>query len=149
MKYFYVVCLSGHNILKMSTRDLLSKHETVATFGGLEEKRCRHKTSFCPDRCRHGGTVAVFHVIKYLNYEKTGKYGDQKQEKFKFFVRPSDSVEISGLTPERRSVLESLKGGDHVLLSWNHDYVHTEGCSSPQRPITKLIKISKEDADEM
>ncbi|XP_066917687.1 uncharacterized protein [Clytia hemisphaerica] len=131
----------------MSTRDLLAKHETVATFNGLEDRPCFFRTSRCPNECGHAATLAVFHVIKYLNYEKPGKYGDKKQEKF--HVRPSDSVEISGLTPDRKSVLESLKGGDYVLLSWNHDYVHTGGCSSPQRPITKLDKISKEEADEM
>ncbi|XP_066917699.1 uncharacterized protein [Clytia hemisphaerica] len=131
----------------MQKRDLLSKHETVATFGGLEDMRCRHLTGRCPDRCGHGGIIAVFPVVKYLNYEKPGEYGDKKQENYR--VRPSDPVEKSGLTPERKAVLEGLKSGDYVLLSWNHDYVHTGGCSSPQRPITKLVKISKEEADEM
>ncbi len=131
----------------MSTRDLLSKHETVATFGGFEDRPCRHLTSRCPDRCGHGGTLAVFPIIKYLNYEKPGEYGDEK--KAKFYVRPDRVEEASGLTTERKAVLESLKSGDYVLLSWNHDYVHTKGCSSPQRPINKLVKISKEEADKI
>uniref|UniRef100_A0A7M5XDB8 Uncharacterized protein n=1 Tax=Clytia hemisphaerica TaxID=252671 RepID=A0A7M5XDB8_9CNID len=131
----------------MSRRDLLSRHETVAKFDGLEQQQCFFMTAFCPDQCGHGGTNGVFSVVKYLNYEKPGEYGDEKGEKH--YVRVTDPVEASGLTPERKSVLESLKGGDYVLLSWNHDYVHTEGCSSPQRPITKLVKISKEEADEM
>ena len=128
-----------------SKRDLLSKHETVAKFDGLEQQQCFFMTSFCPDECGHGGSNAVFTIIKYLNYEKKGEYGDEKGDQY--HVRVTDSVESTGLTPQVKKILESLNKGDYVLLSWNHDYVHTEGCSSPERPITKLVKISKEDAE--
>ena len=128
----------------MTTRDLLSQHETVSQFEGVIEKPCFFMTSLCPDRCGHGGATAVFNVQEYLNYEKRGEYGDAKSEKY--HVRLSDSEETTGLTVERMNLLKSLSNGDMVLLSWNHDYVHKEGCSYPERPITKLIKVESDTA---
>lgn len=128
-------------------RDLLAVHETVSEFDGLEEQKCRHMTSLCPDQCGHGGTTAVFSILKYLKYEKPGKYGDEKRDKY--YNRITDSVESTGLTPDVKNVLDGLKAGDCVLLSWNHDYVHTQGCSSPERPITKLVKITREEANQL
>lgn len=130
-----------------TTRDLLSSHETVAQFGEVYNQPCRHMTSLCPDRCGHGGTTAVFNVRKYLKYEKPGHYGDKESDKY--HVRPSDDVDCTGLTDDRKVVFDSLKEGDYVLLSWNHDYVHREGSSFPQRPITKLEKITEEEAKKL
>ena len=48
----------------MASRELLSAHKTVATFDGLTEKKCFHRTSLCPDQCGHGGTVATFSIKK-------------------------------------------------------------------------------------
>ena len=131
----------------MSQRDLLSKHETVAKFEGLNEQQCFFRTSLCPDRCNHGGTVGVFLIVKYLNYEKPGKYGDPKKDKY--HVRIKDNIESTGLTADVKNILDGLGAGDFVLLSWNHDYVHSNGCSSPERPITKLENISKEEAESL
>ena len=36
-----------------------------------------------------------------------------------------------------------------MLLNWNHDYVTKDGASGPERPLTKLEKISKEKAEEL
>ena len=131
----------------MSQRDLLSKHETVAKFDGLIVQQCYFMTAFCPDQCEHGGQTGVFTIVKYLNYEKAGQYGDPKSDKH--HVRVNDTVESTGLTAQVKVVFDDLHEGDLVLLSWNHDYVHTNGCSSPERPITKLEKISKEEAGKM
>lgn len=131
----------------MTTRDLLSLHETVAKFDGLETQQCFFMTSLCPNECGHGGVNAVFSIKKYLRYEKPGQYGDKKSDKY--YVRISHEVETTGLTPERKQVLDSLKAGDFVLLSWNHDYVHKEGCSYPERPVTKLEKITDDEANKM
>jgi len=46
-------------------------------------------------------------------------------------------------------VLDALQAGDYVLLSWNHDYVTRGGCSSPERPITELTKITEQEATDM
>ena len=89
-------------------------------------------------------TVLFFILsISYVHYEKPGEYGDEKTNVY--HVKLSDSVASTGLTAERRAVLDSLKTGDEVELEWNHDYVTTEyegGCSSssPERPITHLAK---------
>ncbi|NP_001267848.1 flp protein [Hydra vulgaris] len=128
----------------MTTRDLLSLHETVSRFEGIVEQPCFFLTSLCPDNCGHGGSTAVFAIQEYLNYEKPGEYGDPKSEKY--HVRLKDSKEATGLTKERLDLLKSLVIGDIVLLSWNHDYVHKEGCSYPERPITKLVRFEHDTA---
>ena len=45
--------------------------------------------------------------------------------------------------------VKGLKAGDHVLLSWRHDYVTREGASFPERPITKLEGIGQDTAEEL
>ena len=67
-------------------RELLSKHDTVAEFVKTEDSPCRFKTSLCPDQCDHGGKVAVFKIIRYLDYQKPGQYGDAKADTFTFFI---------------------------------------------------------------
>jgi hypothetical protein len=42
-----------------------------------------------------------------------------------------------------------LKQDDYVLLSWKHDYVTKDGSSSPERPVTKVSKITKEEAEKL
>lgn len=130
----------------MTTRDLLSAHKTVAQLKGIEKKPCFFRTSLCPNQCGHGGDVAIFVIKKYLFYEKPGQYGDKQAQLY--HVKSSESVERTGLTPEKKDIFDSLVPGDFVLLSWNHDYVHTQGCSAPQRPITELIKITEEEANK-
>ena len=48
----------------MASRELLSAHKTVATFDGLTEQKCSHRTALCPDQCDHGGTIATFSIQK-------------------------------------------------------------------------------------
>ena len=85
--------------------------------------------------------------MQYLHYEKPGKYGDEKTEKY--HVKISESSEKSGLTGEIKSVFENLNPGDYVLLSWNHDYVNRNECHSPERPITELKKVTEDEATKM
>ena len=61
---------------------LLSSHETLAKFQGVQKRKCLGRTSLCPDRCGHSGAVAHFKIIKYLSYNKLGKYGDAKGSSF-------------------------------------------------------------------
>ena len=80
---------------------------------------------------------------RYIHYEKHGEYGDDKANKY--HVRLSSPVPETGLTPERRAILDALVPGDIVDLEWHHDYVTTKykgGGSSlgPQRPIVHLAK---------
>ena len=50
----------------MASRELLSAHKTVATFDGLTEQKCFHRTALCPDQCDHGGTIATFSIQKVV-----------------------------------------------------------------------------------
>jgi hypothetical protein len=122
---------------------LLSTHETVATFAGIEYRVCRGLTGACPERCGNSGEYALFNVVKYLKYAKPGKYGDGKQTSR--VIQVSDFHKKPAGDPKLNKIIKTLKEGDQVLLSWNHNYVTRvfKGggkSSSPQRPITKLEK---------
>ena len=121
-------------------RKLLSKHETMAVFLGFKELKCMHRTAFCPDRCTHGGTLASFKINSYINYEKPGKYGDPKQKIY--HVKTEDNQGNRRVTAKMLKLLKSLKVGDAVRLSWNHDYVTKDRVSSPERPIILLEKVA-------
>ena len=117
------------------TRELLSSHSTRARFVGVRAVPCRHRTSLCPDRCGHGGDVAEFAVIEYLDHTKPGEYGDARQAAF--HVRPADAA------PHVAAALRAMAPGTHVRLDWVHDYVtrtHAGGgvSKSPERHITLL-----------
>ncbi|MFR1411158.1 MAG: hypothetical protein ACLSUW_01830 [Akkermansia sp.] len=43
----------------------------------------------CPDKCDHARDFAVFRIVKYLDYRKPGKYGDEKQEQLMVDVNPA------------------------------------------------------------
>ncbi len=125
--------------------ETLSNHETVAVFEGTRLHRCIGLTSLCPDRCGHSGTLATFKIVKYLKYEKTGKYGDPQGETFVFMLE--NNLKQAKAPLEIRETVAGLKPGDTVLLSWNHDYVTRGGSSSPERPVKKLERIAAPGSD--
>lgn len=120
----------------LKKRELLSSHSTVAKFIGIKDHECLGKTSLCPDRCGHSGKLAAFEIIEYLDYQKTGEYGDPKQTSFQVLIR--DNLGKEKIPAEILSIIESLKTDTKVKLSWNHDYVTRDKTSSPERPITKI-----------
>ena len=128
-------------------RELLAAHETVAQFTGVAFQKCRGLTSLCPDKCGSSGDFASFKILGYVLYKKTGEYGDPMQESFMFQVE--DNMKNAKVTPELRATMTALKKDDYVLLSWNHDYVTKDGSSSPERPVTKVSKITKEEAEKL
>ena len=83
-------------------------------------------------------------MYKYLAYEKPGKYGDPESKLY--HVRMDEDEQRSGLSDERKALIRSLKEGDWIELSWNHDYVHQSGSSFPERPVVGLKQISEEQA---
>jgi hypothetical protein len=119
-------------------RELLSAHDTIARFTGLKDHRCMGRTSLCPDQCGHSGKLATFEIVKYLNYEKPGKFGDPKQESFMVLIE--DNMGNVKVPSAIRDTILALKPGDSVHLKWNHDYVTRDRVSSPERPITLLEK---------
>jgi hypothetical protein len=82
-----------------------------------------------------------------LNYEKPGKYGDAKQEKFRvqvsdFHRKPKgEKIALEGV--------KNLAKGDYVCLSYRHDYVTRKGSKFPERPLTKLEKITPAQAKKL
>ncbi len=116
--------------------ELLSRHETVAEFVGTTNHRCMGMTSLCPDECGHSGTLATFRIIRYTKYEKPGKYGDPKTERFVVMVE--NNLGESKLSSALRKRIAALKPGDEVDLAWDHNYVTRGGSSAPERPIRKL-----------
>ena len=120
-------------------RKLLSSHSTLAEFTGITFQPCRHRTSQCPNQCTHAGKVASFKVIKYIDYKKPGKYGDGKGSSFRTMVE--DQLGNTKIPAATLIIINSLKKGDTVRLSWNHDYVTRNRSSFPERTIIKLSKV--------
>jgi len=120
--------------------DTLALHETVAEFRGTTYHRCMGLTSLCPDKCGESGTLATFKIVNYVMYEKLGEYGDPKSDEFAFLVE--DNMNRSKVPADIRAAVNALTQGDIVLLSWDHNYVTSEGASAPERPVTRLEKIA-------
>jgi hypothetical protein len=128
-------------------RELLSSHDTVARFTGLQDHKCMGRTSLCPDRCGESGQLATFDIVKYLKYAKPGEYGDPKQEKFVVLVE--DNMGNVKVPKAIRVAVLALKPGDLVHLQWNHDYVTQGGSKFPERPIKDLSPLTKAEADKL
>jgi hypothetical protein len=133
------------------TRELLSDHQTVARLKGVAYRQCRGRTALCPDQCGHSGDFATFEVIAYRAYKKAGEYGDPKGKEFTFQVE--DNLKNLKVAKALAEQVRGMKEGDYCLLDWRHDYVsRTEpggGVSKfPERPIVKLEKITREQADK-
>jgi hypothetical protein len=120
--------------------ETLARHETVAEFQGTNYHRCMGLTSLCPDKCGQSGTLATFRIVNYVKYDKLGEYGDPKCEEFTFLVE--DNMKHPKVPAAIRTAANSLKQGDIVLLSWNHDYVTINGSSGPERPVARLEKVA-------
>ncbi len=117
---------------------VLSKHETTAIFNGIQEQQCFGRTALCPDKCGDSGEKAVFSIVEYISYEKTGQYGDPKQEVFQILTRSGNKPKIP---PHILRKIEKLNTGDTVSLSFCHNYITTkEGSQMPERIITKMKK---------
>lgn len=125
-----------HTIPAEGETKMLSSHSTIAEFVGLKEHRCMGMTAECPDNCGHSGSLAVFEIISYLDYQKPGKYGDPKAEKFQLLV--VDNHGNAKIDKEILKKITELKEGDTVTLKWRHDYVTRNRASFPVRTITEL-----------
>lgn len=121
------------------TKDVLSVHETIATFQGREHIPCRFRTALCPDRCDHATDVATFKIDEYKKYEKPGEYGDEEQTEFMWDLKPT--ADSSRLHPEYLEAVKALTPGQKVKLNWTHFYVHKDNCSFPERQVTFFEKL--------
>ena len=124
-------------------RELLARHVTLAIFNGSPFRTCRGLTRRCPENCGGSGEFATFSIEKYLEYDKPGKYGSDKQT--------SHLIQISNFhrkpmgDPAILKVIVELKEGDHVVLAWDHEYVTSKGSSAPDRPVKELRRLTKEE----
>ena len=128
-------------------RELLSRHETVAQFQGVQARTCLGRTSFCPDRCGHSGHFAAFKILAYTDYEKPGKYGDPKQGFIAF--QTEDNRGNAKIAADMAAAVKTLQPGDCVRLGWRHEYITREGSSFPERPVSRIEKITKEEAEKL
>lgn len=132
-------------LAELNQRELLSSHDTVATFTGIADHQCRGRTAQCPDRCGHSGKLATFEIVKYLAYEKPGQYGDEKQKTFQVLIE--DNMKHAKVPAEILKAIEALKPGATVRLKWNHDYVTKAGSKFPERPITSIEPMTPEQIE--
>lgn len=127
-------------------RELLSRHETIAQFQGVQQRTCMGRTALCPDRCGHSGSFAAFKILTYTDYEKPGNYGDPKQGFFAFQL--ANNAGKAKTTPEIAAAVAALQAGDCVRLDWRHEYITRDGSSFPERPVVRVEKITREDAEK-
>ena len=120
------------------SREVLSTHETRATFTGVEAGMEPMLRIFPPQPAKQW---AVFAITEYISYSKPGQYGDEKTERFAFLPEEqSDAVSAA---------LFALTPGQTVLLSWEHEYVtraetidgRETSSSYPERIVTRLEPI--------
>ncbi|WP_197457909.1 hypothetical protein [Akkermansia sp. KLE1797] len=120
--------------------ELLSDHVAEAEFTGIIHRKCMFMTSLCPDKCDHPKDFATFWIIKYLDYRKPGKYGDEKQEKLMVDVNPAHKPILQDASVLKQ--IAALKPGDKVVLHWSHYYMHQDSSSFPQRPVISIKPLS-------
>lgn len=127
------------------TRELLSRHSTIATYAGTEEQRCRFRTALCPDKCGHGSTVARFDIVEYLAYEQpaSDKPVTTDGRKTVFHVRVKGGRGGDIASEAVKKTIEGLTVGDKVKLDWDHEYVTATAANGtaskfPERPVRKL-----------
>jgi hypothetical protein len=82
--------------------------------------------------------------LEYINYEKSGQYGECKTTSFAFVVgEQSEQIQCA---------FSDLRTGDSVKLSWRHDYVTKVDSGggviqSPERPVIQLEKVPAPTCD--
>ena len=121
---------------ELPSGELLSDHVAEAEFTGIIHRKCRFLTSLCPDKCDHARDFAVFRIVKYLDYRKPGKYGDEKQEQLMVDVNPAHKPILQSADILKK--ISALKPGDKVVLHWAHYYMHRNSSSFPERPVISV-----------
>lgn len=120
--------------------EVLSRHDTNATFSGMRDHICMGRSMLCPDQCGHSGTLAVFKIKNYNAYEKLSKYGDPKTEEFVVMLKSKNGE--STLSDDLIRKISALNVGDEVHLAWEHIYVtDSHGSQFPERKIRIVEKL--------
>lgn len=119
------------------TFDLLSHHDTICEFLGIEHFPCRCMTADCPDHCDHASDVAVFKVLEYKEYKLCDKYGDEKQDTIMCEIKKK----VFNQDPAIAEECKKLKKGQKVEVVYDHLYVHDHWGSSPERPVISIKEL--------
>lgn len=94
-------------------------------------------TGLCPDRCGSSGTLALFRIEKYNNYENPGEYGDPRTDEFAFMLL--STIGTSAVSAEIAEIVRTLSPGDKVHLVWEHVRITDEyGSQFSERPVREL-----------
>ena len=117
--------------------DILSHHDAICEFAGIRHIPCRFMTALCPDRCDHASDVAVFNVIEYKTYERTSKYGDEKQTTILCEVKKP----VYNQDPSIAEKAKSLTPGQKVEVVYDHLYVHDDRGARPERPLISITVV--------
>lgn len=117
--------------------DMLATNTVVAQYVDTVDLPCRFMTTLCPDHCDHPTRLARFRVVTNENYEKPGKYGDEKMEADDI-VTVDVKKDILGQAPEIAARIADLKPGDKVRLTITHYYVQQGQGQFPVRPAIGL-----------
>lgn len=119
------------------TETLLSRHDVDAVFTGTQRHVCPGMTGLCPDRCGSSGTLALFRIEKYNNYENPGEYGDPRTDEFAFMLL--STIGTSAVSAEIAEIVRTLSPGDKVHLVWEHVRITDEyGSQFSERPVREL-----------
>lgn len=129
--------------------ELLASNTIVAEYTGTVERPCMFRTALCPDRCDHAATIASFRVLKNVDYQRPGKYGDDKAE-VGSVVMVDLRRDEPGQDPSVNQTIRSLKPGDTVQLTQDHYYGQVGCAMTPFRPVRKIEKVERPaDAPEL
>ncbi len=122
--------------------DLLAKNTVIAQYIGTQHIPCRHLTALCPDRCDHATDIAEFIVVKNLDYQKDGEYGQEKADAGSI-VRVDIKKTIEGQDPSVAKQIKALKPNQEVEVTITHFYVNSKGNRYPIYPATSFKALDK------
>ena len=117
--------------------DVLSHHDAICEFQGIQHIPCRFRTALCPDRCDHASDVAMFKVLEYKEYELKGKYGDEKQEQIACEIKKP----VFHQDPAIAEKCKQLKVGQKVEVVYDHLYVDDGSNLRPERPVISIKEL--------
>lgn len=121
--------------------DLLAQNTVLARYLGTRTTPCHFRTMDCPDRCGHAVTTALFEVLANEDYQKPGKYGDDKMEKGEV-IAVDAKADTPGQPEEVRAAFGKLTPGETVRMTITHYYLNGERVCEPVRPVTALQTVA-------
>lgn len=128
--------------------ELLASNTVTAQYVGTMERPCYFRTALCPDRCDHAVKVAQFRVLSNENYEKPGKYGDDKAAAGNMLMVDARN-DVPGQPDGMLQKLAELKPGQLVRLTQKHYYADLGDVMTPVRPVTELEVLQNGACEEI